>query len=120
MKRIFRFFLAFLTVGLFSALAWGTGVAPSATKKAATAKSDQPFTSTETLRGTITSVQISKGLMVVTDASGAPFDFQVAHAQVEVNGSPAKTTALKAQTGKQVTVKFLPFPTGDVAQRISI
>jgi hypothetical protein len=59
-------------------------------------------------------------ILVVTNPSGVPFDFRMAHAKVDVNGSPAKEDALMAATGKGVSVRLLPLRSGDVAQRIVV
>lgn len=79
-----------------------------------------PFTKAETLNGKLSMVLPNKGIIVVTNSNGVPFDFKVAHAKVDVNGSPAKENTLASMTGKDVTVRFLPFASGDFAQKITV
>lgn len=92
----------------------------SPAKEATTPKSAHALIKPETIKGTLSLVELNKGIIVVTDPSGVPFDFKLAHAKIEVNGSRAKATALQTETGKQVSVEFLPLRSGDVAQRIVV
>jgi glucose/arabinose dehydrogenase len=89
-------------------------------KKVTATKSVQPFTKVETLKGTLSMVQLNKGIIVVTNPSGVPFDFKVAHSRIDINGSPAKTGVLATEVGKEVSVRFLPFRSGDFAEIITI
>jgi hypothetical protein len=119
-KRLSSFTVVLLAVSFFSILAWGAAKESSPAQKTSTPNSAHAFTSHETLQGTLTMVKIPEELIVVTNPSGVPFDFKIAHAKVEVNGSPARATALETEIGQQVSVRFLPFPSGDVAQNIVV
>ena len=88
--------------------------APAETPKAEAVKA-------ETLAGTLQMVAADKKIVVVTDASGIPFNFKVTGAtRIKVAGKKAKLDELASQTSKSVTVKFLPLRTGNAAQSIEV
>jgi ABC-type amino acid transport substrate-binding protein len=89
-------------------------------KKMSVPMSERAFTKPETIKGTLSLVQARQRLIVVTQPNGVPFDFHAAHAKIEANGSAAKLTTLTNDIGKAVSVQFLPYPSGDVAQRIAL
>jgi F420-0:gamma-glutamyl ligase len=89
---------------------------------AAAEKPKTPAVKPETLSGTLQTVVAEQKLVVVTDASGIPFNFKVTGAtKIKVGGSKAKLADLSGATGKPVSVKFLAEKkTGDVAVTIEV
>ena len=62
----------------------------------------------ETLSGTLQTVVADNKLVVVTAASGIPFNFKVTGTtKIKVGDSKAKLADLSGATGKSVSVKFL-------------
>jgi len=76
----------------------------------------------EMLSGTLQSVAADKKLVVVTGASGIPFNFKVTGAtKIKVGGTKAKLADLSSATGKSVSVKFLAEKkAGNIAQSIDV
>jgi hypothetical protein len=120
MKRLTNVILGVVMVCLLSIPAIAATTKVSSADKTSAPKMLNAFTKPETLTGALNTVQLQKRMIVVTNPSGVPFDFKVAHAEVEINGSSAKLGALSSETGKHVSVRFVPMRSGDVAQRISI
>ncbi len=60
------------------------------------------------LSGTLTMVDTTKRVVVVSDSDGVPFNFKVTRGtRIEVNGQKATLADLSGQTNKQVSVKYL-------------
>jgi hypothetical protein len=101
-------------------------LAQEAEKKAeAPAAAEQPkapAVKPETLSGTLQSVVADQKLVVVTAASGVPFNFKVTGAtKIKCGGSKGKLADLSGATGKSVSVKFLPEKkAGNIAVSIEV
>jgi hypothetical protein len=65
-------------------------------------------------------VEANKGIIVVTNSRGVPFDFRTSHATIAVNGSRIRVSALSADKGQPVSVRFLSYASGDIAQNIIV
>ena len=115
MKRITLSILVLMALALFA----GTLAAQEpAGEKAEKAK---PAVKAETISGKVSMVVADKKLLVLTAASGIPYNFQVTGgSRIMIDGKKAKLDALAAQTGKTATVKFLPLRTGNRAQSIEV
>jgi hypothetical protein len=75
----------------------------------------------ETLSGKIMTVVPGKKLVIVQDAAGVPFDMRVTGAtRIEAGKQPVKLDSLEADRGKQVSVRFIPERSGDIAQSIQV
>lgn len=120
MGRLYSLILAVLVASLVSVSAFAAAPKPSPAKKAAAPMRARAFTGPETIKGTLSLVELRKGLIVVTDPGGVPYDFEVGHASIEVNGSRTKMAELKVDIGKPASVHFLPFRFGDVARKVVI
>ncbi len=119
MRKMSRIVLGVLAVAVFG-LTPLVAAAANQAKAKKTVTTAQAFTRTETLVGKISMVQAQKGLVVVKDSNGVPFDFKATHAKVEVNGHKSKMANLSEDINRPVTVKYLPFPSGDRAQTIVV
>ena len=87
----------------------------------AAAQSDRFFSKTETIQGTITTVQVDHQLLIVKSADGTFFDFQVpAATKIEIGGEKATLETLANQIGKTVAVTFRTLRTGDAALKITV
>ena len=71
----------------------------------------------ETLSGTISSVDSEKKLVAV-DANGVSFNFNASGAKIKVGGKKAKLDEL--QKGAQASVTFVATRTGDMAKSIEV
>jgi outer membrane lipoprotein-sorting protein len=89
-------------------------------KEKAGAKTTEKAAKLETLTGTLSMVIPGKKLVVVKDSSGVPFDFKAAGAAIQVGGKKAKLEDLNSATNKQVTVKFIPLRSGNVAKSVEV
>ena len=120
MKKAFFLLLASWLLGYV-----GMAFAQEAAAKAETSAAEKPKAAAvkpETLSGTLQSVAADKKLVLVTGASGIPFNFKVTGAtKIKVGGTKAKLAALAGATGKSVSVKFLAAKkAGNIAQSIEV
>ena len=121
MKKALFLLLASLLMGYV-----GTSFAQEAAAKAETpAAAEKPKAAAvkpQTLSGTLQSVAADKKLVVVTGASGIPFNFKVTGAtKIKAGGAKAKLADLAGATGKSVSVKFLAEKkAGNIAQLIEV
>ena len=75
----------------------------------------------ETLAGTIMTVDPSQNLVIVKGPDGVPFDMVVSRATRIESGSQHLTLdQLKADTNRNVSVRFVPERSGDVARSIQV
>ena len=58
--------------------------------------------------------------IVVTPSHGVPFDFCATHDKIEMNGAQGKAAAWTSDTEKQVSVRFVPYRSGDTARKVVI
>lgn|SRR5487761_56664 len=72
--------------------------------------------------GTISMVDVTKKIVVLTDSNGTPFDFIVNRAtHIEVGGKKATMSELADQTNKQASVKFIDrMKAGQFARTIEV
>ncbi len=122
MKRILfslLIFLAFAFVGIGTVLSQEAKEAPA---KEEAARPRPAAVKAETISGTITTVAADQKVMVVTNASGIPFNFKITGAtRIKIGGQKAKLADLAGQTGKSASVKFLPQKkAGNLAQTIEV
>ena len=62
-----------------------------------------------------------KGLVVVRDSQGVPYDFEVGHSTRIVAGNePLKLADLASRTSSSVSIRFIPERKGDVAESIKL
>jgi hypothetical protein len=50
----------------------------------------------------------------------APFDLKLARAPIFANATKAKADSLRAEAGKELSVQFLPFCSGEVAKKVIV
>ncbi|MEJ2007557.1 MAG: hypothetical protein P8Z30_05260 [Acidobacteriota bacterium] len=75
----------------------------------------------ETIQGEITLIEVDKNLVVVEASGGVPYDITVTpKTRIEIDGLPATFDQLLGHTQRKATVTFVPRPTGDIAQSISV
>lgn len=76
----------------------------------------------ETISGTISMVDATKKIVVLTDSNGVPFDFIVTpRTHIQVNGSKASLSELADQTNKQASVNFIDrMKAGQFARTIDV
>lgn len=87
----------------------------------ATTKTMQRAWTPQTLSGRIMMVDPAARLVVVKGPDGVPFDIRVTAATHIREGSQTlNLPQLSAQTHKEVSVRFIPERTGDIAQTIRI
>ncbi len=125
MKKTLLSLLVLLTLTLFgigTALAQEAEQGKEAPAKEEAAKPKAAAVKAETLSGTLQSVAADQKLVVVADSSGVTFNFKVTGAtRIKVGGQKAKLADLSGQTGKSVSVKFLPQrKMGNIAQTIEV
>jgi|SRR5579875_3625589 len=104
----------------------GQTAAPA--KKAAThhhatsSKAAKAAAKLHSLSGTISMVDATKKIVVLTDSNGVPFDFIVTRAtHIEVSGKKATLSELADQTNKQASVKYMDrMKAGQLARSIEV
>jgi hypothetical protein len=75
----------------------------------------------ETLSGTVSMVDATQNLVVVTGANGIPYDFQVTRGtRITVAGQKSGIDGLADQVNKQISVEFVPRAGGNFAESIEI
>jgi len=75
----------------------------------------------QTFSGKITMVVPQQRLVVVTDATGTPFDLKVTHATAIRSGSGRLTLQqLNSDVNHGVSVNFVPERAGDIARSIKV
>lgn len=109
-----------LMAGLCTVSAWAATPKTSQPARHSESRVRTAFTTPETMSGTLTIVQPQKGLIVVTASNGVPFDFQASRARIEVNGARAKLDSIQQDMNKQITVRFVPYPRGDMARSVTV
>jgi len=125
MKKTLTAFLAILTVFILG-LSWAYAQEAKEKEKPAAAAAGEkeakaPAVKAQTLSGTLSSVSADQKLLVVMGTGGVTYNFKVGGAtRVKVGGQKAKVADLGAQSGKSVTIKFLPLRTGNSAQSIEV
>lgn len=83
---------------------------------------DVPFVpKTETIQGTISTVDVPNKLLILKNTDGIFFDFQIQrNTTIAVGTEKAKLEDLANQTGKEAAVTFRMLRTGDVALKIEV
>jgi hypothetical protein len=129
MKIKLRFLLGVSFSICLASVAWSQGAAPAMPRNGATAQSATAkavsgkaiLAPAETLSGTIWMVDATNRIVVVRDANGIPFDFEVVPS-THIKSSTGRLTlrGLSSLTNSAVTVRFLPERRGDVAESIMI
>jgi hypothetical protein len=105
--------LALVLFGAISGSAQDQPAAQSAAPAAADngakpAKHHAMAAESETLSGTLTTVDADKKIVVVSGSNGVPYDFMVSGAtRIKVGGNKAKLADLSGDTSKQATVTFM-------------
>lgn len=75
----------------------------------------------ETLSGTIMKVDAAKDLVIVKGPDNVPFDIKVGRGTRILSGQqPLKLASLGPDVNRQVTVRFTPKRSGDIARVIQI
>lgn len=76
----------------------------------------------ESVSGTLTTVDADKKLVVVNASNGVPYDFTASGAtKITVGGTKAKLADLSGDTGKQATVTFMAEKKkGNIARSIEV
>lgn len=75
----------------------------------------------ETLAGRIMTVDASRRLVVVESPDNVPYDMRVSpETRLLLGKQPVKLAALSSDVNRQVTVRFRPERSGDIAQLIQI
>jgi hypothetical protein len=133
MKEKMLTLVAALTLVLFGAISGMAQDQPAAQdQSAAPAAGDQgtkpakhhamAMAASETLSGTITTVDADKKIVVVSGSNGVPYDFMVSGAtRIKVGGSKAKLADLSGDTSKQATVTFMAEKKrGNIARSIEV
>lgn len=90
--------------------------------RVALAGQNVPFVAkTETIQGTISTVDVQNQLVILKNAAGTFYDFQVQRTTtIEVGHNKTKLEDLANQTGKEAAVTFRMLRTGDVALKIEV
>jgi hypothetical protein len=117
MKEKMLTLVAVFAVVLFGAISGVAQDQPAAQDQSAATPATSPkpakhhamaAASTETLSGTLSTVDADKKLVVVSGSNGVPYDFMVTGGtKITVGGSKAKLADLSGNTNKQATVKFV-------------
>ena len=95
---------------------------PKSSEKAThTAQSHPSAWPPETLSGTIMTVDPAQHLVIIRGADGVPYDM-VVHRSTRIESGSQKLTLdqLTSDTNKNVSVRFVPERSGDVARTIQI
>lgn len=75
----------------------------------------------ESLTGTISIVDTTQGLLIVTGSNGVPYNFHVTRrTQIMVGGQKAAMDDLSNQVNKQVTIEFVPRTGGNFASSVEV
>ena len=121
MKKAFFLLLAIWLLG-YVGMAFAQDAAAKPETPAAAEKPKAAAVKSQTLSGTLQSMSADKKLVVVTGASGIPFNFKATGAtKIKVGGTKAKLADLANATGKSVSVKFLAEKkAGNIAQSIEV
>jgi hypothetical protein len=88
----------------------------------ASAAKDVPFVAkTETIKATISGVDVEKKLVILKSSDGTFYNFQVSkNTAIRIGQTKAKFEDLTNQTGKEATITFRMLRTGNAAQKIEI
>jgi hypothetical protein len=82
---------------------------------------ERPAWPAESLNGTISMVDPSQHILVVTDHDGVPFDIMIDHStRIESDNSRLTLSDLSSDVNKPVTVRFVPEGRGDVGRTVSL
>ncbi len=77
--------------------------------------------SSETLNGTISTVDTTSNLIVLTGSNGIPYNFRVTRGtRITVSGKKATFEDLSAQANAQASVEFVPRSNGNFAESIKV
>jgi hypothetical protein len=106
--------LALVLFGAISGMAQDQPAAPDQSTPAAADSTAKPkhhsmaMAASETVSGTLSTVDADKKLVVVSSSSGVPYDFTVSGGtKITVGGTKAKLADLSGATSKQATVTFV-------------
>jgi hypothetical protein len=75
----------------------------------------------ETLTGTISMVDKTQDLVVVTGSNGVPYNFRVTRStRITISGNKAGIDELANQLNKQISVEFIPKTGGNFASSMEV
>ncbi len=95
--------------------------APAAKEMSSQQMASLGFGVPESMSGTIQMVVADQNLLVVSGPNGVPYDLKITPKTVIVVGDKAGTLeTLSGQTGKQVSVGFVPQRDGNFATRVEV
>jgi len=94
---------------------------PTTTASAAKPAVEQSAWPAETLSGKIMMVDSAKNLLVVKGPHGVPFDLSVTPStRIESAGHSLTLNDLKSDQKKDVSVRFVPERSGDIARTVQV
>lgn len=94
---------------------------PLPAKATAVKTASQAAWPSETLSGKITMVNSNSRILVMTNSEGVPFDMHVTKAtSIRSGNRPVTLNALAKDMQKNVTVRFTPERSGDMAKTIQL